>query len=110
MVERGIAGVAPPTTDIIYDYSVSALRLEIMMLRGKNEALERKQAQQPDPTQPGPLDKRVVDLLRNGGSWPSTRIIKELGNDHAKTINNTLEQLYSLELIKRDWGGGWSWI
>jgi len=107
MVERGIEPTQPPR-DIIEDYSIPALYTEISMLRGKIKNLEETRTKEVEYRQPEPLNKQVVDLLRSGGSWPSTRIIKELGTDHAASINNTLEQLYSLELIKRDWRG-WAW-
>ena len=84
------------------------------MLRYQKKDLERTLAnaekqlihqQQP----PEPLNKDVVSLLRSGGPWTSTRIIKELGSDHAASINYTLEQLSELDLIKRDWRG-FSWL
>ena len=108
-IEKAIDASTQPTTDPIYDYSYSALHLEIMMLRDKIKMLEEKQAQHVEPTQPENLDKRVVDLLRSGGSWPSTKIIKKLGTDRSASINNTLEQLAEIGLVRLDWRG-WSWI
>ena len=115
-VERALEAASKPSLpyDNVGDLSITGLQTEVTMLRYQKKDLERTLAnaekqlihqQQP----PEPLNKDVVSLLRSGGPWTSTRIIKELGSDHAASINYTLEQLSELDLIKRDWRG-FSWL
>jgi hypothetical protein len=111
MVERALETAStPPPDDNVGDFSITGLQTEVRMLRHQKKDLEETIANaEPNPQPPEPLNKDVVSLLRSGGSWTSTHIIKELGSDHLSSINYTLEQLLELELIKRDWRG-FSWI
>lgn len=60
---------------------VNALRKRNLELEHENKILatKLKQSQEVKGIKgPLPLDKQVVDLLKSGGYWPSTKIIKEL--------------------------------
>jgi hypothetical protein len=111
MVERALEiASTPPPDDHYDDFSITALLTEVRMLRHQKKDLEETIANaEPIRQPPEPLNKEVVSLLRSGGSWTSTHIIKELGVDSLSSINYTLEQLSELDLIKRDWRG-FSWI
>ena len=85
-VERALED-APVTTAI---EDINALRKEVVDLRKENESmasrldqirarevediLERSKA-------PMQMDKHVVDLLRSGGYWTSTKLIKKLAQE-----------------------------
>lgn len=128
MVEKALED-KPETTKTSDD--INTLRKENLRLQQENKLLEvRLRKTQIDvedlrSSKELPMDKGVVDLLRSGGTWTSTRIIKELGTATAKgalrneiknnlrldvkAIDLTLETLVNWELAKKDWRG-WSWI
>jgi hypothetical protein len=112
---------------------INALRKENHELRQENEVLtarlEKTKAKEVDALLekakgPMQLDKEVVDLLRSGGVWSSTRIIKTvtelylrldenkfkggISEDRTRAIRRTLEELNNLDLVKKTWKG-WAW-
>jgi len=112
---------------------INALRKENHELRQENEVLtarlEKTKAKEVDALLekakgPMQLDKEVVDLLRTGGVWSSTRIMKTvtelylrldenkfkggISEERTRAIKRTLEELYNLDLVKKTWKG-WAW-
>ena len=89
-VERAIED-APVTTRTTTD-DINALRKENLELRKENEAmaakLDQSRAREVEDILerskgPMPMDKHVVDLLRSGGYWTSTKLIKKLAQEAA---------------------------
>jgi hypothetical protein len=89
-VERAIED-APVTTRTTTD-DINALRKENLELRKENEAmaakLDQSRAREVEDILerskgPMPMDKHVVDLLRSGGYWSSTRLMKKLAQEAA---------------------------
>jgi hypothetical protein len=83
MIEKGIENRPPRTNDT---QELNDLRKKVQELTKENEmmaarlhqreildALERSKG-------PMQLDKQIIDLLKTGGCWPSTRIIANLIN------------------------------
>jgi len=140
MIEKGIDVIEKRSIPRINDTEeLNALRKENLELKKENEVLAARLHQKEiqdaleQSQKPLQLDKQIVDLLKTGGFWPSTRIIANLINhgemDDAaytptaleervmknanskrrKAIKHTLqelEQLGLLELTPR----GWKWI
>lgn len=81
MVEKGIEEV--PKSKMKSSDEINALRKENLKLKKEMAILEQKRVREVEEIlerakEPMPLDKKVVDLIRAGGYWPSARIIKEL--------------------------------
>jgi hypothetical protein len=96
---------------------INALRKEVNILRAEVKLLEKNQrkvaeARLEEANQRDlPLDLNVVTLLRRGGSWSAPNLAKELAaknREQAEAIYRTIEELESLELVKKDWRG-WTW-
>jgi hypothetical protein len=131
LIERGIEEIesAQPKTRSIDE--INTLRKDNLELRKEVARLQREVAAIPERSEEPSFDTGVVALLRTGGIWSSTQIIKELNSSfrneidesinredmssftnkilHAESINRTLEQLEELELVKNT-VKGWLWI
>jgi hypothetical protein len=91
MVEKALESPAPSRTKTTDD--INALRKEVVDLRKKNESLAAKLDQrrakevedilERSSNAPMQMDKHVVDLLRSGGYWSSTRLMTKLAQEAA---------------------------
>jgi 23S rRNA pseudoU1915 N3-methylase RlmH len=90
-VEKALESPAPSRTKTTDD--INALRKEVVDLRKENESLAARLDQirarevedilERSSNTPMRMDKHVVDLLRSGGYWSSTRLIKKLAQEAA---------------------------
>jgi hypothetical protein len=133
LIERGIEEIESAQPQTKSSDAINDLRKENRELRKEVARLQREVAAIPERSEEPLLDKGIVLLLKAGGVWSSTQIIKELNKEvprvdmpnfsnkipdissftnkihRAESINRTLEQLEYLDLITNTIKG-WKWI